>query len=903
MLDAITEVDGAIIDAEKSIEEYKNAIIDLYVEAFDREATRYANQIGIREKAVAALEKQIAVTKSAGDIAGRAFYDEAIEQTEKQIEKLEDERTMLQQKMDEAVANGLEKGSEEWFSMVDAINSVDSAIQDATQSVNEYKNAIVDLYVDAFNREADRYSKQVALRQKSIDSLEKQISVIEAAGNLAGVSLIEEQLRQTEKQIDMLQNEREELMRRMSDATSNGVDVASDEWYSLVESLHEVDSAIQDCTIAVENLDNAILAIHTATFERIQNRFAGFAQELSNMAGMFSYDEVANEDNTWTKEGLAQLGLQTQQYEIAKKQVAQYNEEIAELNKQYKAGKYSVTEYTEKLTELKNAQWSAVQAAQSAKDNIVSLNQTRVETVVKGINKEIAAYQKLINEQKNLLSSEKDLHDYEKQIASENKAIESIQRQLDALSSDNSLSANAKRAKLMDELSKAQDTLSETQYSHSIESQQNALDAQLESYQEARNLEIEALQLSLEQEETLIAESFERVKENAVLIGEEILAKAQELNITMSTELTAPWQAGETAIASYSELLTVQSSVFMEQLAAVENSEWRLQEQANASSQAISDMFANRSDDLVLQTDIANEHTRMEEEAAWNASRAIADMFGNQADNLIYETDLAIAEMRAQEEQAWEASAAIADAFGQRADNLVSTIEDARNSTENLTRTSDALADSLNNSIDGYYSGDSAVGALNDIAGAAYGVAEAAREASAALSEMIDKQREADAVESSSEHVTSVYGGENSGKVAVWNDNDKTDYSFRAKGSKSIPHDELAWTQENGPEMIVSPTSGAILTPLRKGDMVLPADQTANMWEWSNFNPTEFAQKLIQSIPNTGGNVQTNTMQVGSLVTVNGNINDSMAMMEIAAQQATSKIKQSWQQLSNQLNG
>ena len=469
------------------------------------------------------------------------------------------------------------------------------------------------------------------------------------------------------------------------------------------------------------------------------------------------------------------------------------------------------------------------------------------------------------------------------------------------MSSDNSLSANAKRAKLQEELSKAQDTLNETEYAHSISTQQEALDNQLTAYQEARNLEIEALQLSLEQEETLIAESFERVKENATLIGEEILAKAQELNITMSTELTAPWQAGEAAIASYSELLTVQSSAFMEQLAAVETSEWRLQEQANASSQAISDMFANRSDNLVQQTDEANDHIRMEEEQAWNASEAIADMFGNQADNLIAETDQAIEEMRKQEEQAWNASKAIADAFAQRADNLVATIEDARGSTENLTRMSDALADSLSNSIDGSYSGASAIGALEGVADAARGVADAAREASSELERMIDLQNQADAAESK-EHVTSVYGGENSGKVAVWNEKGG-DYSFRAKGSKRIAQNELAWTQENGPELIVSPTSGAILTPLQKGDMVLPADKTSNMWEWGNFNPQEFASKLIQSIPNNGGNVQTNTMQVGSLVTVNGNVNDSMAMMEIAAQQATNKIKQSWQQLSNQLYG
>ena len=74
-----------------------------------------------------------------------------------------------------------------------------------------------------------------------------------------------------------------------------------------------------------------------------------------------------------------------------------------------------------------------------------------------------------------------------------------------------------------------------------------------------------------------------------------------------------------------------------------------------------------------------------------------------------------------------DASRSIADAFGNRADELVNTIENARNSAENLANMSDALADSLNSSIDGSYSGASAVGALDSIADADNGVAEAAR--------------------------------------------------------------------------------------------------------------------------------------------------------------------------------
>ncbi len=59
------------------------------------------------------------------------------------------------------------------------------------------------------------------------------------------------------------------------------------------------------------------------------------------------------------------------------------------------------------------------------------------------------------------------------------------------------------------------------------------------------------------------------------------------------------------------------------------------------------------------------------------------------------------------------------------------------------------------------------------------------------------------------------------------------------KGIKKVNYDELAWTQENGDEMIIRP-DGSILTPLPKGSGVIPANLTENLWDWGALNPTDF---------------------------------------------------------------
>ena len=60
-----------------------------------------------------------------------------------------------------------------------------------------------------------------------------------------------------------------------------------------------------------------------------------------------------------------------------------------------------------------------------------------------------------------------------------------------------------------------------------------------------------------------------------------------------------------------------------------------------------------------------------------------------------------------------------------------------------------------------------------------------------------------------------------------------------ASGARRILDDELAWTQEKGLEAIIRPSDGAILTPLSRGDSVLNAGATQNIWDMAN-NPMKF---------------------------------------------------------------
>lgn len=595
----------------------------------------------------------------------------------------------------------------------------------------------------------------------------------------------------------------------------------------MVNALSDVEGSILDCKKAIESFDNELLQLHTEIFDRIQEQFSNLDSEISNIIGLFKDFDVANDKGVWSKEGLAQLGLLTQQYELAQYQIQQYNNEIAELNRLYLEGRYSAVEYADRLAELSSAQWDAVNASEAAKDAIMDLNEARINLQIEGIKKEIDAYKELTDAQIKALKAEKDLHDYEKSIAEKSKSIADLEKQIAAMQNDNTASTVAKRKQLEQQLAEQIKDLEEEQYQHSIEVSEDALNQQFEDYEKERNAEIEALQESLKNQEMIIAESFEAVKNNAALIGQEIASIAVEHGVTVSDALISSWQSGEKAIASYGEVLSQKTSAFIGNIMQVENETWNLQTQANATADTLAYMFSTR------------------------------------------------------------------------ADNLVNELAQSYYAEGNLNLMTQALHDSLVNTLESGYDISGITSALSSIAAGANNVAAAANNASQALANM-------GALSSASTVTATVTtgGGGGSSNDGLFNQRLSREASFTkyASGVRQLPNDEIAITQEDGTEIILSPVRGGMILPkeafinkegtptdLRKGDTVLTSEQTDNMFEWGQFNPDEFRKSLniIPTLPNIEPRQVSNNIQIDNVLTVQGSIdNGNVKRMEQVAQRA-----------------
>ena len=839
-----------------------NEITDEYEELFDF----FERRVDVLNSALSLLKANL--DNVSGSFAKNNLIDAELGITEEKFNNYTDALAMYTQKANEAlsklpadIAAKIKDGAVALTDfigdgnkgVVEAIKEYESwadKVADCKQELAELKTAIRQLELEKFNNTMDDFQNQFNLRGNSKDLISKQVDLLKEAGELIGESFFTAQIDQSQKQIALLEEEKAKLVGQMESALTSGrVQKGTDEWLSMIDSLNEVEGNILDCKKSIEEFDNELLNLHVEVFNRIQDRFSDLSSELSNIIDLFDGMDVSDDKGIWSKEGIAQLGLLAQQYELAQHQVQQYNDEIEELKAQYAAGKYSTTEYMDKLASLNSSMWDSVEASESALNSIMNLNEARVENAVKGIEKEIDSYKELTESQIKALKASKDLHDYEKSIADKTKTINSLQAQIAAMQNDTSAATIAKRKQLEQQLFEAKADLEEVEYEHSIEIQEEALNKQYEAYEKERNDEIEKLRESLNDKETILAESFETVKENASLIGQEIATIATEHGINISNALISSWQSGEMAIASYGEVLSQNTSAFIGNIMGVENEVWNLQSQANNTASTLAWMFSTKADNLVNELSTSY----FAEANLTNMTQALQQSLINTL------------------ERGYNVSSIV---------NSLASVENAANSAKR------ALDNLKNTPSSGGFNGGTSNNSNSNGNGSSNSNSNSSGNSSTGKK----------------------YYNTNTTKLPeTVKDNGifyVPKYTHYASGTRNAKGG-LRVENEEGTELILPKLKSGNYAIGNAGDQIFTKPETDNLYEWAQFNPDKLITlksldaNIMQDLwgkvripePVVRRDVNSNPVQIGSLINVEGNIDSSnVKQMETIANKAVDKL-------------
>lgn len=476
--------------------------------------------------------------------------------------------------------------------IADAIEEYRTWAKKADDSENGYLESIAEISakrLEQLQDIADDFENIVGLTEQHANLIQAEMDLLDEAGERLSENFYNELMKDSKKQIEDLNNKRASLQDILDNAVKSGdVQVGSDDWYEMVNSIYDVDDAILECKKDIEGFQNSINDLYWDNLDKLIDRIDNVDSELSHLYNLVSDEEkVVDEFGNWTKDGATALGLLAQQLEVANFKVEQYGEAIARLEKDYAAGLYSTDEYNEKLAELKENQWDAIEAQESAKKSIIDLNKTRIQAVKDGMQKEIDAYSELIDKKKEELNLQKESHDFSKQVAEQQKNIADIEKRLAVISGDNSASAIAQKKKLQAELAQAKEELEELYYDHSVEKQQDALDKQLEDYQNNKQDEMDALDESLKNEDQIIQDSYATIAANTESLAQNLSDIADKYGITLSDSVTKPWLEGVDAIGIYQGQLDTSASAFTEQLRALKQELVDLQVEADKTADSI----------------------------------------------------------------------------------------------------------------------------------------------------------------------------------------------------------------------------------------------------------------------------------------------------------------------------
>lgn len=443
---------------------------------------------------------------------------------------------------------------------------------DVTQQAEETLAEISSLAKQAIDNIAADYENKISLQDIKTDQYDAYNDLLETDAGFKSANIYQAIIDENNKNIPILQKQRDEMQAELNKRVKYGqIKKYSQDWYDAVNDIAAVDTKIIELKTDIEDCQDAINELHWDQFDFLIEQLEAVSDEAENLIDILSNKDVVDKDTgEWTEEGITSLGLYAQQMESAEVQAKKYEEEIKYLNKNWKQLGYTEQEYVEKLDELKSGQYDAIKAYNDTKDAIVDLNKERVDAIKNGIEREIESYQKLIEKKKEELDTEKDLYDFQKNVKQQQKDIADIQRKIAALSNDNSSTARAARVKLQAELAEAQANLEDTYYNRSVENQQEALDKELENFQNAKQDEMKGWDEYLENTNQVVADSLATIQSNTDVVYQTLKSMGEEYGLSITESLTSPWKEGENAIQSFSEKFGIAMSATVEELQALE---------------------------------------------------------------------------------------------------------------------------------------------------------------------------------------------------------------------------------------------------------------------------------------------------------------------------------------------
>lgn len=171
-------------DAKTAVQELGIELKGLAKSRFDNLKSQYEEQINQITKTNDLLQKEADIIDTKGWFASTLLNNSFIEQEQKNLDKLKEERTALVNALNSAIdSDKIEEYSEDWYDMQSSIDDCTSSILDAEKALIEYANAIRQINWDAFDRTRDDVEDLINETDFLVELL-KDVGITDDDGNM-----------------------------------------------------------------------------------------------------------------------------------------------------------------------------------------------------------------------------------------------------------------------------------------------------------------------------------------------------------------------------------------------------------------------------------------------------------------------------------------------------------------------------------------------------------------------------------------------------------------------------------------------------------------------------------------------------------------------------------------------
>jgi len=691
--------------------------------------------------------------------------------------------------------------------ITDYMNAYEKLLK-LSEKLADSERTLARLRAQGFNDVQTKYNRILSEFENKANSIENELARVEAQGKLARQGYYEKLYSNTANNLKALVEYKKSLEDELA---TSGLETG-EEFDNAKAIIDDVALSIEQAKNELVDFANEIREIDWDIFDFARNQESMLMKEADFLIELLEGSALHDELGELTSSGLATLGLHASNYNAYLEQSVKYAEELAELEEEISKSPQDST-LVEKYNERLELQQELILSARSEAEAIQAL-------VEEGLNIQISAMKSMVDEYLTAIESSKNLYDWQKKMANHSKTIASIQKQLAAYSGDDSEEARKRIQQLKVQLEDAREAQESDQWDKYLSDQREILYTLYDEYEQNMNNYIEDAVLVLE-------DSLERVNASNSLINSTIQAESEKVGYEISDEMRSIW-ADENGIL-FTGFDKIKDSV-------------------EGGTGVLSSFETSLKDVLTGMKNGFND--------SWDASNESTDNIEADAETLVGNSK--------------EISGEIIDLEHtvDSAENNVESIKNAVNDIADTTRsilskvgaiTNKDNPDSnscFNGGSHDAFSGNKTITSGNtrdnsvspQVGDIFYGATGKWYEASdgagrtgkvntaGATSWILDK------VNDDEEYPYHLIGIDDDNKFAGSGWVKKLpEYSI---GLKKATKDHLAWTQENGEdEVIIRPSDGAILTPLKMGDSVLNSESSRRLFEFFN-NPKAFQQNI-----------------------------------------------------------